>query len=52
MAKNTLEKIYLALVNNGPRIEIDEELRVQALTPLEKMLSLSTSVPMSQSPGR
>ena len=52
MAKNTLEKIYLALVNNGPRIEIDEELRTQALAPLEKMLSLSASVPMSQSPGR
>ena len=52
MAKNTLEKIYLALVNNGPRIEIDEELRVQALAPLEKMLSWSASVPMSNSPGR
>jgi len=52
MAKNTLEKIYLALVNNGPRIEIEEELRTQALKPLQKMLALSTSVPMSQAPGR
>ena len=52
MAKNTLEKIYLALVNNGPRIEIDEDLRTHALKPLEKMLALSTSVPMSQAPGR
>ena len=52
MAKNTLEKIYLALVNNGPRIEIEEELRQQAAKPLEKMLELSASVPMSQGPGR
>ena len=52
MAKNTLEKIYLALVNNGPRIEIGEDLRVQAVKPLEKMLELSASVPMSQGPGR
>ena len=52
MAKNTLEKIYLALMNNGPRIEMDEELRLQALKPLEKMLELSVSVPMSQGPGR
>ena len=52
MAKNTLEKIYLALVNNGPRIEIEEDLRVQAHKPLEKMLALSTAVPMSQAPGR
>ncbi len=52
MAKNTLEKIYLALVNNGPRIEIEEELRLQAHKPLEKMLALSSAVPMSQAPGR
>ena len=52
MAKNTLEKIYLALVNNAPRIEITEDLRTQALKPLEKMLELSASVPMSQAPGR
>ena len=52
MAKNTLEKIYLALLNNGPRIEIEEDLRIKAARPLEKMLELSVSVPMSQGPGR
>lgn len=52
MAKNTLEKIYLALLNDYPRIEIAEDLRIQALKPLEKMLELSTSVPMSSGPGR
>lgn len=47
MAKNTLEKIYLAMVNQAPAIQIPEELRVQALKPLERMLEMSTSVPMS-----
>lgn len=44
MAKNTLEKIYLALVNNGPRIEMPEELRIAAAKPLERMLEMSRTV--------
>lgn len=48
MAKNTLEKIYLAMVNAAPAIEIPEELRLQAIKPLERMLELSVSVPMSE----
>jgi quinolinate synthase len=47
MAKNTLEKIYLTLLNNAPRIEMPEPLRLAALKPLEKMLEMSASVPMS-----
>ncbi|MBX9633694.1 MAG: quinolinate synthase NadA, partial [Magnetospirillum sp.] len=47
MARNTLEKIYLAMVNAGPSIQVPEELRVQALKPLERMLEMSKSVPMS-----
>ena len=50
MAKNTLEKIYLCLKNDAPRIEIPEELRVQALKPLDRMLQMSASVPMSPGP--
>lgn len=46
MALNTLDKIYLALLNNAPRIEIPEPLRLAALKPLEKMLEMSTSVPV------
>ena len=49
MAKNTIEKIYLAMVNGGPAIEIPEELRLAALKPLERMLEMSVSVPMSGS---
>ncbi len=46
MARNTLEKIYLTLLNNAPRIELPEPLRLAALKPLEKMLEMSASVPM------
>ncbi len=48
MALNTMEKIYLALKNDAPRIEIPEELRQAALAPLTRMLEMSVSVPMSQ----
>jgi quinolinate synthase len=47
MARNTLEKIYLCLRNDAPRIEIPEALRVQALQPLERMLEMSAGVPLS-----
>lgn len=46
MARNTLEKIYLTLLNNAPRIELPEPLRLAALKPLEKMLEMSASVPI------
>jgi quinolinate synthase len=41
MKLNTMEKIYLALENLEPRIEMDEELRRKALIPVERMLALS-----------
>ena len=41
MELNTLEKMYLAMVNSAPRIEIPEDLRISALKPLEKMLEMS-----------
>lgn len=46
MALNTLEKIYLSLLNNAPRIELPEPLRLAALKPLERMLDMSVSVPI------
>lgn len=49
MALNTLEKIYLALVNEAPKIEVPEALRVAALKPLDRMLELSASIPLAQS---
>lgn len=47
MAKNTLEKIYLAMLNEAPAIVIPETLRVEANKSLQRMLEMSTSVPMS-----
>jgi quinolinate synthase len=44
MAKNTLEKVYLCLQNNAPRIELPEQLRLAALKPLQKMLDMSVTV--------
>ena len=44
MALNTMEKIYLALLNNAPRIELPEDLRQQALAPLQRMLEMSVNV--------
>ncbi|MBT3306109.1 MAG: quinolinate synthase NadA [Alphaproteobacteria bacterium] len=41
MEMNTLEKIYLAMENETPRIEMSEDLRLRALKPLEKMLEMS-----------
>ncbi|MHA1113810.1 MAG: quinolinate synthase NadA [Alphaproteobacteria bacterium] len=41
MALNTVEKMYLALVNDAPRVEISEDLRAAALKPLQRMLEMS-----------
>jgi len=40
MKLNTLEKLYLCLRDLAPRIEMDEDLRLRALLPLESMLAL------------
>ncbi|MCH8138652.1 MAG: quinolinate synthase NadA [Proteobacteria bacterium] len=45
MALNTLEKLYLCMVNMAPRVEIAEPVRVAALKPLERMLEMSLPVP-------
>ncbi|MHB9881108.1 quinolinate synthase NadA [Pacificimonas sp. ICDLI1SI03] len=43
MAMNTLEKLYFALRDLEPRIEMSEEVRVKALKPLERMLEMAGS---------
>lgn len=48
MAKNTLEKVYLCMVNAAPRIEIPEDLRVRAWQPLQRMLDLSAPIPVAR----
>jgi len=49
MARNTLEKIYLAMLNGAPRVELPEDLRLAALKPLERMLEMSKSIPVNPS---
>ena len=41
MALNTMEKLYLALRDLRPRIELDEELRVKAKRSLDRMLEMA-----------
>jgi len=41
MKLNTLEKLYLCMKNQSPQILMDEELRIKALLPIERMLAMS-----------
>ena len=41
MRLNTIEKMVTALETMKPEIILSEELRIQALAPLERMLALS-----------
>jgi quinolinate synthase len=43
MALNTLEKLYVALRDLSPRIEIEEGLRLQAKKSLDRMLSMASN---------
>jgi quinolinate synthase len=43
MALNTMEKLYLALRDLQPRIELDEATRLAALKPLERMLAMASA---------
>lgn len=41
MRLNTLEKLYVALRDLSPRVELPEDVRTRALAPIERMLALS-----------
>ncbi|ESZ85527.1 MAG: quinolinate synthetase [Blastomonas sp. CACIA14H2] len=43
MALNTMEKLYIALRDLEPRIELDEQLRLQAKKSLDRMLEMASS---------
>ncbi len=43
MALNTMEKLYVALRDLTPRIEMDEELRLNAKKSLDRMLEMASS---------
>jgi len=42
MRLNTLEKLWHCLATLEPRIELDEDLRLRALAPIERMLAMSS----------
>lgn len=41
MKMNTLEKLYLCMKNEKPEIFIDEDIRLKAVKPIERMLEIS-----------
>ena len=41
MRLNTLEKLYLAMKNKTPEIDVPEEIRFRALKPIQRMLEMS-----------
>ena len=41
MRLNTAEKVLNCLISLGPEIELEETIRIKALAPIKKMLSLS-----------
>lgn len=41
MKLNTLEKLYLCMKNRAPEVTLDEELRLRALRPIQRMLEMS-----------
>jgi quinolinate synthase len=47
MAKNTMEKLYLCMMNEAPGIEMPEDLRLAAKKSLDRMLEMSVSIPVA-----
>jgi quinolinate synthase len=52
MALNTMEKLYVALRDLQPRIEMDEELRLAAKKPLDRMLEMAAGTVRQGDVGR
>jgi len=51
MRLNTLEKLYLTLRDRTPEITMDEETRLRALRPVQRMLDMSKSLSPVQQKG-
>ena len=51
MRLNTLEKLYLAMRDKRPEITMDEETRVRALRPVQRMLDMSQKLSPVQQKG-
>ncbi len=51
MELNTIEKLYLAMVNKWPQIDVPEATRLEALKPLERMLEMSPKSSTNSQPA-
>jgi len=52
MALNTMEKLYVALRDLEPRIEVPEDLRIRALLPLNRMLAIASGAATDLTPAQ
>ncbi len=52
MALNTMEKLFLALRDLEPRLDVPEELRVRALLPLNRMLAIASGAATDLTPAQ
>ena len=50
MELNTIEKLYLCMVNMAPQIDVPEATRIEALKPLERMLEMSPKAAPASKP--
>jgi quinolinate synthase len=41
MKLNTMEKLYLCMKDQKPEIILDEEIRLKALKPIQRMMEMS-----------
>ena len=46
MELNTIEKLYLCLLNNSPKITLSDKTLYKAIKPLNAMLEMSKSIPI------
>jgi quinolinate synthase len=51
MRLNTLEKLYLTMRDRTPEITMDEETRIRALRPVQRMLDMSKNLTPVQQKG-
>ena len=52
MKRNTLEKLYLALRDLAPRIEVAEGVRVRAKRSIDRMLEMTSGLSLTPVGGR
>jgi quinolinate synthase len=52
MKRNTMEKVYLALKNMAPAIEVPEPLRLRAKKAIDRMLEMTAGLTLAPSQGR